>query len=80
MSIYINLNDEEEKALEALAREERRTPQQQAAWMVVSGIESRKRMAEMAAMNRELMASPFAQQAARAIPVSAGTINGEEGD
>lgn len=47
MSIYINLNDEETAALEELAREERRTPNQQAAYMIVSAINQQKYMARM---------------------------------
>ncbi len=76
MSIYINLNDEETALLEEVAKEERRTLQQQAAWMVVSGIRSRESLRKMAEqMDRH---SPFMQ--ARAIEVMPGAINGEETD
>lgn len=83
MSIYINLNDDETRDLEELAQQERRTPQAQAAYMVVSQIAQRKAFENMNAQMAKLQAEfpddcslgaempPYAQAAAR-VPVLKG--------
>lgn len=73
MSIYINLNDEEQTMLREAAELDRRTPQQEAAWLVVTQLQQRKAFTNLERQAFEKMRRDVDDPTwSQAIPVKGG--------